>query len=75
MPTFRPNSLQGVVRFTEIDEEIPLPVGEDKLQVLHCSQQHLQEGSPTPDCGHAPRGEVDVREVGDCLVELTVEVV
>ena len=45
------------------------------LEILHGSEEHLEEGSPAPNGCHPPGGEVDVGQVGEILVELTMKVV
>ena len=66
---------ERIVRLAEVDEVVPLPAGQDKLQVLQSPQQHLEQRCSAPNGGNPPCGEVDVGKIREGLVEITMEIV
>lgn len=42
-----------IVCCTQVDEEVPGPVGHSE-EVLHAAQVHGQQAGPAPDGGHPP---------------------
>ena len=67
------HSLDGVVRFTEVDEEVPVPVIHGQ-QVLHALQVHGQQTGPTPDGGKPLRCDADIGKPGCQLGEFSEQV-
>lgn len=65
---------RGVIGGTQVDEEVPGPLGQLQ-QVLHATQVHLQQAGTSPDGHHAPGCHADVGVVLGQLHCLTMEVV